>query len=222
MSGSGPPKATMPLDDDNLELDEEKSLPDRRIIKDPVHGYRVSPPPRRCPPQRATRNADNRPLVRREQSNLTLLFANSSIRMHISLITHCYSRCLPRARQGGSSSVSGTSNSSERPISYGQAHHTIDSNIAWVLTAFLVERTCSLSLLMGSPGVAHLARAMVEHLARNQPRLEITSRDIQCITLAGLCHDLGHGPFSHVFDSQFIPKARYVLTFSHHKPVLTS
>lgn len=67
---------------------------------------------------------------------------------------------------------------------------------------------------LGSPGVAHLARTMVEHLAKNQPKLGITARDIQCVTLAGLCHDLGHGPFSHVFDSQFIPKARYVLLFS--------
>jgi len=57
----------------------------------------VCPPPRRCHPQRATRNADDRPLVRHEQSNSTLLYASSSIRMHISLITHCHSHCLPRA-----------------------------------------------------------------------------------------------------------------------------
>jgi hypothetical protein len=35
--------ATVPLDNGNPELGEVTSLPDRRIIKDPVHGFRVSP-----------------------------------------------------------------------------------------------------------------------------------------------------------------------------------
>ncbi|KZP19123.1 HD-domain/PDEase-like protein [Athelia psychrophila] len=56
-------------------------------------------------------------------------------------------------------------------------------------------------------GVAHLARLMAEHLQKSQPELDITDRDVQCVQLAGLCHDLGHGPWSHVWDSLFIPKA---------------
>lgn len=51
---------------------------------------------------------------------------------------------------------------------------------------------------------------MVEHLAKTQPDLGITLRDIKCVTIAGLCHDLGHGPFSHVWDGTFIPRALYV------------
>lgn len=50
---------------------------------------------------------------------------------------------------------------------------------------------------------------MTEHLQNSQPELEITDRDVKCVQLAGLCHDLGHGPWSHVWDSLFIPNALY-------------
>uniref|UniRef100_A0A8C6U766 HD domain-containing protein n=1 Tax=Neogobius melanostomus TaxID=47308 RepID=A0A8C6U766_9GOBI len=56
--------------------------------------------------------------------------------------------------------------------------------------------------------VAHLAGEFVRSLKKNQPELLITDRDILCVEIAGLCHDVGHGPFSHMFDRMFIPKAR--------------
>lgn len=51
-----------------------------------------------------------------------------------------------------------------------------------------------------SIGVAHLAGLMVKKIARRQPQLNVTEADILCVTVAGLCHDVGHGPFSHLFE----------------------
>ena len=54
-------------------------------------------------------------------------------------------------------------------------------------------------------GVGYLAGKWVRKLAKRQLNLEISQRDINCVEVAGLCHDLGHGPFSHAFDSKFLP-----------------
>uniref|UniRef100_A0A3P9IEA5 Deoxynucleoside triphosphate triphosphohydrolase SAMHD1 n=1 Tax=Oryzias latipes TaxID=8090 RepID=A0A3P9IEA5_ORYLA len=66
-----------------------------------------------------------------------------------------------------------------------------------------------------SIGVGYLAGQLVQALNERQPELLICHRDILCVQIAGLCHDLGHGPFSHMFDGMFIPKARPQVNWKH-------
>jgi HD superfamily phosphohydrolase len=64
----------------------------------------------------------------------------------------------------------------------------------------MVYRNVTHNRLEHSLGVAHLAESMARALQRKQPNLKITGKEIICIKLAGLCHDLGHGPFSHAYE----------------------
>lgn len=52
-----------------------------------------------------------------------------------------------------------------------------------------------------SIGVGYLAQRLLQTLQLNQPELNITAKIVLTFQLAGLCHDIGHGPISHGFDS---------------------
>ncbi|XP_053387690.1 deoxynucleoside triphosphate triphosphohydrolase SAMHD1-like isoform X11 [Mercenaria mercenaria] len=70
-----------------------------------------------------------------------------------------------------------------------------------------------------SIGVCHLAgrlvRALKEKKSDALKGVDITDEDILCVEVAGLCHDLGHGPFSHLFDQRIIPALRTDKKWKH-------
>lgn len=72
-------------------------------------------------------------------------------------------------------------------------------------TAYYVFMTASHSRFEHCLGTGHVAKRYIEHFKNTQPELEITHRDVQNVTLAGILHDLGHGPFSHLFDNEIVP-----------------
>lgn len=77
-------------------------------------------------------------------------------------------------------------------------------NIHQTGVLYLVFPTATHSRFEHSIGTYHLAIQMITKIANKQPELKITSEIIQLIGIAGLCHDLGHLMFSHLFDDHFL------------------
>lgn len=75
------------------------------------------------------------------------------------------------------------------------------SNIKQLGAASLVFPSASTTRLEHCMGVAYLARKLGTHFQLTQPELGISEQDLLCLELAGLCHDLGHGPYSHAYEA---------------------
>jgi HD superfamily phosphohydrolase len=67
-------------------------------------------------------------------------------------------------------------------------------------TVSYVYPGCTHTRFEHSIGVAYLAGEFMTHLQKTQPELKITDREVFCVQAAGLLHDIGHGPFSHLFE----------------------
>lgn len=110
---------------------------------------------------------------------------------------------------------------------------TLDGDLVTVYESFEVQRLARLhqcgvvsvafpsmthTRLAHSLGVMHVARLLLQTLQRNHAHLSVSSERTQDILMAALCHDLGHGPYSHLWDELFAQtlkhEARSVLLFA--------
>jgi deoxynucleoside triphosphate triphosphohydrolase SAMHD1 len=67
--------------------------------------------------------------------------------------------------------------------------------------AYKVFPTAKTSRFEHSIGTYHVISTLLEHLFHNQPELlQDLPYDKEFLKIAALCHDIGHGPFSHSFD----------------------
>lgn len=67
-------------------------------------------------------------------------------------------------------------------------------------TSELVFMNCNHARFEHSVGVSSLAEHVCRIIKKKQPQLACTEKDVLCVKLAGLLHDVGHGPFSHLYE----------------------
>ncbi|XP_069189052.1 deoxynucleoside triphosphate triphosphohydrolase SAMHD1 isoform X3 [Procambarus clarkii] len=83
-------------------------------------------------------------------------------------------------------------------------------------SCFFVYPSAAHNRFEHSLGVCHLAGQLVRAIQSRQPELKITNEDVLSVEVAGLCHDLGHGPFSHLWE-EFVKKSPREKEWSHEE-----
>jgi len=78
-------------------------------------------------------------------------------------------------------------------------------NIHQTGVLYLVFPTATHTRFEHSIGTYYLAKKLITNISNKQQELKITDEIIELVSIAGLCHDLGHLMFSHLFDDQFLP-----------------
>lgn len=69
-----------------------------------------------------------------------------------------------------------------------------------------------------SLGTCHITGVFLNYLKQRNPHISsiLTDKKCLCIEIAALCHDLGHGPFSRVYQDQFLYRLKEV-DWSHNE-----
>ena len=82
-------------------------------------------------------------------------------------------------------------------------------NIHQTGVLYLVFPTATHTRFEHSIGTYHLATQLITNISNKQPELNITTEIIKLVGIAGLCHDLGHLMFSHLFDDYFLQRGLF-------------
>lgn len=89
--------------------------------------------------------------------------------------------------------------------SHNRFEHSLGTcHLANNVFTHLYRRVCSRTSAHGSARSPSPPPPVAARLQKDD--LEADRSDGEAVALAGLCHDLGHGPFSHVFDTEFLPR----------------
>ena len=90
---------------------------------------------------------------------------------------------------------------------------------------YYVYPSASHSRFEHSLGVYHLTGKILDRILLQYPHrkydiielgsTELTPLIVECIKIAGLCHDIGHGPFSHIFDDVLLANSTNIN--KHHE-----